>query len=40
MKNGIRFEKGRDDLIIDKPFGVALLGGHDRNVLYARIINL
>jgi hypothetical protein len=28
------------DLVIDKPFGVAILAGLDRNVIYARIVNL
>jgi hypothetical protein len=27
MQNGIRYEKTKLDLIIDKPFGIAILAG-------------
>jgi hypothetical protein len=27
MQNGIRYEKTKLDLVIDKPFGVAILAG-------------
>lgn len=40
MQNGIRFEKTRQDLVIEKPYGLAILGGADRKVLYARIVNI
>lgn len=40
MQNGIRFDRTKEDLVIEKPFGVAILGGQDRNVIYARIVNI
>lgn len=40
MQNGIRFDRSKEDLVIEKPFGLAILSGKDRNVVYARIINI
>lgn len=40
MQNGVHYEKTKADLIIEKPFGIALLAGEDRNVIYSRIVNL
>lgn len=40
MQNGVRYEKNKGDLVIEKPFGIALLAGEDRNVIYSRIVNL
>ena len=40
MQNGIRFEQSKLDLVIEKPYGVAVLAGAERNMVYGRIVHL
>lgn len=40
MQNGIKFIKGKEDLVIEKPYGIAILMGSARWVLYSRIIHM
>ena len=40
MQNGVRYERTKLDLVIEKPYGMAVLGGADRNMIYGRIVPL
>lgn len=38
MQNGVKFMKMKNDLVIDKPYGMAVLMGPTRWVAYSRIV--
>lgn len=40
MQNGVRYERTKMDLVIEKPFGMGILSGEERDMIYGRIIEL
>lgn len=39
MKNGIKYEVKKLDILFEKPFGIALLSKDNKNIFYAKIVD-
>lgn len=40
MQNGIRYQKNKLDIVLEKPYGIAALMGPERILIYGRIVTI